>query len=106
MVYTAAPTPTVLTHSILADSSSVICWTSPFVILGVCGLFSISWKIMLGNTVDPDQMPHYMASDQGLQCLPMPLLQPSEWVKQYFEQLVTLAKLKHRNIRLMVELSE
>ena len=27
------------THCILVDSSTVICWKSPFVILGVSGLF-------------------------------------------------------------------
>ena len=26
------------------------------------------------NCVDPDQMPHSVASDQGLYCLPVPLL--------------------------------
>ena len=31
----------------------------------------------VANTVDPDQMPHYMASDLGLHCLPMTLLQVS-----------------------------
>ena len=25
---------------------------------------------MLANNVDPDQMPHYVASDLGLHCLP------------------------------------
>ena len=30
---------------------------------------------MLVNTVNPDQMPHIVASDLGLQCLPMTLLQ-------------------------------
>ena len=33
------------------------------------------WKILLANSVDSDQMPHYVASDLGLQCLPMTLLQ-------------------------------
>ena len=28
------------------------------------------WKIQLANNVDPDQMPHYVASDLGLHCLP------------------------------------
>ena len=32
---------------------------------------------MLTYTVDPDQMPHYVASDLGLQCLPMTLLRVS-----------------------------
>ena len=29
---------------------------------------------LLANNVDPDQMPHYVASDLGLHCLPMTLL--------------------------------
>ena len=33
-------------------------------------LLYFSWKILLANTVDPDQMPHYVASDLGLHCLP------------------------------------
>ena len=28
---------------------------------------------MLANNVDSDQMPHYVASDLGLHCLPMTL---------------------------------
>ena len=28
---------------------------------------------MLANNVDPDQMPHYVASDLGLYCLPLAL---------------------------------
>ena len=31
----------------------------------------------LANTVDSDQMPHYVASDLGLHCLPMTFLQVS-----------------------------
>ena len=30
-----------VTHGILVDSSPVICWRSPFVILGVLGLFVV-----------------------------------------------------------------
>ena len=30
--------------------------------------------ILLANNADPDQMPHYVASDLGLHCLPMALL--------------------------------
>ena len=48
-----------------------VCWTSPFVIFGVLDLlFRIPflWTILLANSVDPDQMPHYMASDLGLNC--------------------------------------
>ena len=32
-------TGSILTHCILVDSSTVKCWTDPFVILGVLGLF-------------------------------------------------------------------
>ena len=37
---------------------------------------------MLANSVDTDQMPHYVASDLGLHCLPMTLLQDPglQWV--------------------------
>ena len=71
-----------LTHCILVDSSTVICWMSPFVILGVWGLFWCFYsifllKIMLATTVDPDLAPHYVASDLGLHCLPLALLQLS-----------------------------
>ena len=31
----------------------------------------------LANTVDPDQTPHYVASNLGLHCLPMTLLRVS-----------------------------
>ena len=31
----------------------------------------------VSKPVDPDQMPHHVASDQGLHCLPMTLLQVS-----------------------------
>ena len=62
------------------DSSTVICWTNTFVILGVSGigsilllLFYFGWKILIANNVDPDQMPHFVASDLGLHCLPMTL---------------------------------
>ena len=46
-------------------------------------LFYFLWKILLANTVDPDQMPDYVASDLGLHCLFMTLLRASrsEWVR-------------------------
>ena len=34
-----------LTHCIVVDSSTVICWKSPFPILGVSGLFCRSYPI-------------------------------------------------------------
>ena len=63
-----------LTQCILVDSSTVTCWMSPFVILGVTGLFCcfhciVDGKSCYANSVDPDQMPHYVASDLGLHCL-------------------------------------
>ena len=34
--------------------------------------FVLFWmEILLANIVDPDQTPHYVASDLGLHCLPM-----------------------------------
>ena len=60
----------VVTHCILVDSSTVICWTSLFVILGVIGLFcsfySILMEILLANKLGLDQM-----SDLELPCLSM-----------------------------------
>ena len=41
-------------------------------------LICLRWKILLANNVDPDQMPHHVASDLGLHCLPMTLL----WVSR------------------------
>ena len=40
-------------------------------------LFYFWWKVVLANNVDPDQMPHYVASDLGLHCLLMTLSQVS-----------------------------
>ena len=36
-------------------------------------LFYFLLKILYANNVDPDQMPHYVASDLDLHCLPMTL---------------------------------
>ena len=56
------------------DSSTGKCWTSPFVIFRVSGLFChfYSTVFLLANNEDPDQMPHYVASDLGLHCLSRP----------------------------------
>ena len=35
------------------------------------GLFGSRQKLLLANSGDPDQTPHYAASDLGLHCLPM-----------------------------------
>ena len=40
-------------------------------------LFFFDGKILLAHTEDPDQMPHDVASDLGLHCLPMILLRVS-----------------------------
>ena len=55
-----------------------MCWTSPFAILGMsdlCVTFILFFPV--SKNVDPDQMPHYVAADQGLHILPMTLLQVS-----------------------------
>ena len=35
-------------------------------------LLNFLWKILLENNVNLVQMPHYVTSDLGLHCLPMP----------------------------------
>ena len=45
------------THSILADSSFVICWMSPFVISGVSSLFCHFYSILLENPVSKQCRP-------------------------------------------------
>ena len=39
---------------------------------GVISLSNFS-NILQANSKDPDQTPHYVASDMGLHCLPMPI---------------------------------
>ena len=39
----------ILTHCIVVDSSTVICWRSPFLILGVSGLFCHIYSIFDGK---------------------------------------------------------
>ena len=63
----------------MADFSTVICWTSPFIIWGGGGgvgvrIYYVAFILFLmenpvSKTVDPDQTPHYVASDLGLQFL-------------------------------------
>ena len=50
---------------------------------GVASILSLLFyffcrKILLANTVDPDQTPQYVASDLGLKCLPVTLLPVSK----------------------------
>ena len=42
-------------------------------------------KVLLANTVDPDQTPLYVASDLGLHCLPMTLLPGKNVLKKVWE---------------------
>ena len=56
---------------ILVDSSNVTCWKSSFVILRVLHYFVTFILFLMENpvsSVDPDQTPHYVASDLGLPC--------------------------------------
>ena len=64
-----------LTHCIVMDSSTAVCWMGPFVILGVSNSVCHFYSIFNGNNVDREQMPHYVVSNLGLQCLPLILLQ-------------------------------
>ena len=65
----AAEVSRFLTHCILVDSSTVICWASPFVILGVSDLFCRFYFISDGKSD--------VASDLGLHCLRKTLLRIS-----------------------------
>ena len=54
-------------------------WAGPFLVEGVSGWFLLSLcfieiPVFNANSVDLDQMPHSVASDLGLHCLPMSLL--------------------------------
>ena len=40
----------------------------------ILSLIIFLWKILLENNLDPDQMPHYLAFDLSLHCLPMAIL--------------------------------
>ena len=63
---------------ILVDSATVICWTSLFVNKGyrvfLSLLFYFLWKILFANNADPDQTPHYVASNLGQHRMPMTFL--------------------------------
>ena len=68
IIITPLPEITTLTHFILNELYCHIYWKSPFSILGVLGylnnnVFVGKWLNNLQNSGDPDQMPHYVASD-------------------------------------------
>ena len=68
-----------ITRCVLVDFSTVICWTSPFAILEMSGLFCRFYSILTENHViskqcDPDQTPHYVASDLDLQFAFVPFM--------------------------------
>ena len=50
---------------------------------------------LFANSGDPDQMPHSAASDLGLHCLSITLLQVSrlQWVKESFKVFGILCKI-------------
>ena len=63
------------TNCTLVDSTTIICWLSPLVILG-CQVYFVIFILflmenLLANTVDPDQTPNNVASDLSLYCMPM-----------------------------------
>ena len=49
-------------------------------------MFYIHSLVLNANSVDPDQMPHYAASDLGLHFLPVSRIWDArlKWVKKYF----------------------
>ena len=67
----------VVFHPLYSDGLfHLIHWKSPFAIKGVLGLnflglFGSRQKLLLANSGDSNQMPHYMASDLGLHCVPL-----------------------------------
>ena len=82
----------ILTHLCLIDFSISINLTSSFPILGLLGgifHFHSNLKRTFGaNSGDPDQRPHYLASDLGLRCLPMFHKKDAKliWVNRYLNE--------------------
>ena len=56
-IFSGSNYPFSLTHCILVDSSAVICWTSPYVILGVSCLFGRFYSILMENPVSKQSRP-------------------------------------------------
>ena len=56
--------------------------------------FYFLWKVLLADTVNPDQTPHYyVASDLGLECLPLSLL--ATWfIKIYINFTIDVGRTK------------
>ena len=71
--------------------SSTLYIGSPISILGMSGyviyIFLKKMVELCANSGDPDQMPHSVASDLGLHCLPVTLLGVSrlQWVKVTYD---------------------
>ena len=70
------------------DSSTTSLWTSLFPIVKCLVIFLlllhfIEIPVVNTNSVDPNQMLHSAASDLGLHCLPIALLEESKlkWIK-------------------------
>ena len=70
-----------LTHCRRNRLSHTIYWKSPISILGTSGyeiyIFLEKMAKLFANSEDPDQTPHFAASDLGLRCLPFTLLRVS-----------------------------
>ena len=74
--------------------SHTVYWKSPISILGTSSYEIYTFLQMakqFANSGDPDQMPRSAASDLGLHCLPVTLLQVSrlQWVKCEQDNLTT-----------------
>ena len=77
-------------------SSTITLWTGPFQIEGLSGkllllLLFIKFPVFIAKSVDPDQMPHSAASDQGPHYLPISLKRllwdaRHKWVKYNYKQ--------------------
>ena len=78
----------VLTHLRRVGFSTTTLWTCLFPTAGCLVTFYcycfIEIPVANANSVDPDQMPHSVASDLGLHCLPITLLRISRlnWVNR------------------------
>ena len=94
------------------DYSTSTLWTGPFPVCGVSGWFlysscNVETSEFNANSADPDQMPHSVASDLGLHCLPMSLLWNAtlKWVNTTYFVLhlvlsVALSQLYHTVVTL------
>ena len=76
---------TLLTHLCRVASSTCIIWTGPFQIEWASGWYLllpcfVEISVFNANSVDLHQMPHSVASDLSLHCLPMHILHKNQAV--------------------------